>query len=418
MARLAAVDAQAFWMSAKIPSDQFVLYAFSGDPGDLDTVLAGLRERARACADLRVRIADESLLRYPRWVSAGVDPAQFVTHRPGLDWSGCLDAVAALTGDQLDPTVAAWRLHLYGEVSGAPRSPAPVTVAVLQIAHALADGLRVAQLAGWLFGRDEPVVPINAPRSGHLLPAGLAAARAQRQLDADIAAGSVPAPAPSRPVLFTNTRPAGAVRIRTFVRRRDELPPGPTVTVVALAAIGRVLAALLRERGTDADLLGAEVPMAHSGIRDAHNHFRNVGVGLYADVSRGEQLERIGRDLRDAQARGAHPAVAAQRRALAATPAPLVRWGVRMFDPDIRAAMVTGNTVVSSVNRGAADLRLGAATVSLTASYPALSPMMGLTHGVHGIGDTVAISVHAADSALCGYGAVDDYVARLEAALS
>jgi len=43
-----------------------------------------------------------------------------------------------------------------------------------------------------------------------------------------------------------------------------------------------------------------------------------------------------------------------------------------------------------------------------------LSPMMGLTHGVHGIGDTVAVSVHAAESAI---GDVDEYVARLNAAL-
>ncbi|SKX84843.1 Uncharacterised protein [Mycobacteroides abscessus subsp. massiliense] len=29
-----------------------------------------------------------------------------------------------------------------------------------------------------------------------------------------------------------------------------------------------------------------------------------------------------------------------------------------------------------------------------TAGFPALSPVMGLTHGVHGIGDTVTVSVH------------------------
>lgn len=52
----------------------------------------------------------------------------------------------------------------------------------------------------------------------------------------------------------------------------------------------------------------------------------------------------------------------------------------------------------------------------LTASYPALSPMMGLTHGVHGLGDTVALSVHAADSVLAA-SELDDYVARLRHAL-
>ncbi|PQM49568.1 hypothetical protein C1Y40_00219 [Mycobacterium talmoniae] len=70
--------------------------------------------------------------------------------------------------------------------------------------------------------------------------------------------------------------------------------------------------------------------------------------------------------------------------------------------------------MVSSVHRGAADLRFGDAPVLWTAGYPALSPAMGLTHGVHGIGDTVAISVHAAESTI---GDIDDYLRRLDAAL-
>ena len=85
------------------------------------------------------------------------------------------------------------------------------------------------------------------------------------------------------------------------------------------------------------------------------------------------------------------------------------------FDPAVRSPMVIGNTVVSSVNRGPADLRFGDAPVVVTAGYPALSPMMGLAHGVHGIGDTIAVSVHAAESAI---GDVDEYVDRLDAALS
>ena len=39
---------------------------------------------------------------------------------------------------------------------------------------------------------------------------------------------------------------------------------------------------------------------------------------------------------------------------------------------------------------------------------------MSLTHGVHGIGDAIAISVHAAESAVD----IDDYRDRLDAALS
>lgn len=52
--------------------------------------------------------------------------------------------------------------------------------------------------------------------------------------------------------------------------------------------------------------------------------------------------------------------------------------------------------------------------MALTAGYPALSPVMGLTHGVHGIGDTVAISVHAAESAVPD---IDVYLGLLDAAL-
>ena len=75
---------------------------------------------------------------------------------------------------------------------------------------------------------------------------------------------------------------------------------------------------------------------------------------------------------------------------------------------------MSGNTVVSSVNRGPADLNFGGARVVLTSGYPALSPMMGLTHGVHGIGDAIAISVHASASALPD---IDAYLALLDAAL-
>ena len=70
-------------------------------------------------------------------------------------------------------------------------------------------------------------------------------------------------------------------------------------------------------------------------------------------------------------------------------------------------------TVVSSVNRGPADLSFGGCPVVLTAGYPALSPMMSLTHGAHGIGDVLAISVHADPVNVD----VDDYLLRLRSAL-
>jgi hypothetical protein len=62
--------------------------------------------------------------------------------------------------------------------------------------------------------------------------------------------------------------------------------------------------------------------------------------------------------------------MAAASQASAAVPAPLLRWDVAQFDPDVRSPTVIGNTVVSSVNRGAADLSFGGTPVVLTAGYP------------------------------------------------
>jgi hypothetical protein len=398
--RLAAVDAQMYWMSAQVPNDQFLLYAFAASPDRLDPVLDGLTRRAAECADLRLRLTDGDWWRYPRWESGAVTPEQFVVHEP-LAWDDCLSAVAALAEDQLDPRVAAWRLHLFG------------SVVVLQIAHCLADGTRAADLAAWLLGRDVPVPPLPQTRRGSLALRSVTAARAHRAMVRDIAAGRLPPPRPSQPPGPTNSAPAGRRQVRTLLRQRSELGKGRTVTVTVLAAIGDALDGYLRARGCGAAPLSAEVLLAKPGIRLAGNHFRNTGVGLYPDLEPGERATTIDADLRAGRQRAQHPAALAADRAFTATPAALLRWGVGHFDPAARAPLVTGATVVSSVNRGPADLRFGTAPVRWTSGYPALSPMMGLTHGVHGIGDTIAVSVHGAESAVD----IDDYVDRLARAL-
>ncbi|CAN5335631.1 hypothetical protein BH11ACT7_BH11ACT7_02730 [soil metagenome] len=409
VARLSATDAQTFWMSAAVPNDQFVLYVFDGVVDSVASVLERVRRRASVCHDLRLRICDDNPLRYPAWVSRAVSDAQLVVH-DGRDWAACLDAVVALADQPLDPTDAAWQLHVFAPVTAVPAASGPVTVAALQISHALADGSRTAALAGWLFGRGDPVPPIVLPPRGSLLLNGVHAARSHRQMVRDMDSGVLSPPSPSRPPVLTNAVPTGERRIRTVLRDRGALAGG-TVTVAVLAAVGTALAGYLRARGEDAAGLAAEVPMAFTGVRQAHNHFRNIGVGLYPDLP--ERMALIAAELAAGRLRGAHPAAGASRRSFEAVPAPVLRWGVSKFDPVARSQTVTGHTVVSSVNRGAADLHFGTAPVLFTAGYPALSPMMSLVHGVHGIGDTVAISVHAADSA----GDIDEYIERLEHAL-
>ncbi|HEX5252525.1 MAG TPA: WS/DGAT domain-containing protein [Mycobacterium sp.] len=408
---MAAVDAQFYWMSAKIPSDEFLLYAFDGVPADYAHTVVQLCRRANAEPALTMRVLDRGPLRYPQWVPMGVTPEQVVRHeRAEHSWDGVLATVAGLADDQLDVRGMAWRLHVFTRVRGIPGVSGPGTVAVLQVAHALADGARSAAMAAWLFGRPEALPEVPSPRPGFLPWRAAQAARTHRRLERDIRAGLLASGAGPRPLLPTNARPDGVRAVRTLVRHRSQLP-GPTVTVGVLSAVSQALADLL---GEQCDSLGVEVPMAKPGNPRAYNHFGNVVVGLYPKLAPDARAERIAADLANGRRRFQHPATRAADRAFAAVPAGLLRWGIGQFDVQERATQVSGNTVVSSVNRGAADLNFGGPRVVLTSGYPALSPMMGLTHGVHGIGDTIAISVHAAASALPD---IDAYLALLDAAL-
>jgi WS/DGAT C-terminal domain len=412
---MAAVDAQFYWVSAKLPNDQFLLYAFDGAPADLGHAVEQICRRADACPDLRMRVHDGSRMTYPQWVPAAVGPGRVVCHDlVDQSWHGCLAGVVGLAGDQLDIRRMPWRVHVFTPVRGIPGVSGPGSVAVMQVAHALGDGARASAMAACLFGRPAPVPEVKLPRAGFLPWRAVDAARTHRRLVHDTRAGLVAPGVGSRPLLTTNARPEGARRVRTLVRRRSQLP-GPTVTVGVLAAVSTALSASL---GDAANSLGAEVPMAKPGVPQAHNHFGNVVVGLYPDLGLDARMQRIATDLANGRCRFEHPATRSADRAFAAVPAALLRWGVSQFDADTRPAQVAGNIVVSSVNRGPADLSFGGAPVVLTAGYPALSPAMSLTHGVHGIGDTVAISVHAAESAFPDPDAdIDAYLELLDAAL-
>jgi len=407
---MAAVDAQFYWMSAHVPNDQFLLYAFDGAPADLGHAIDQVCRRARACPDLTMRVDDGCALTYPQWVPADVGPDHVVRHDLADSWDGCLAAVVGLGGDRLDIRRMTWCLHVFTPVLGIPGVRGPGTVAVMQVPHAVADGVRGSAMAAWLFGRAAPVPEVAQLSVGFLPWRATDAARAHRRLVRDTRAGLLAPGVGTRPLLSTNSGADGFRSARTLVRHRSQLR-GPTVTVAVLAAVSTALSGLL---GDVADSLGAEVPMAKPGVRQAHNHFGNVVVGLYPREGRDARVERIATDLANGRRRFEHPATFAADRAFASVPALVLRWGVSQFDPDVRPAQVFGNTVVSSVNRGPADLSFGEAPVVLTADYPPLSPLMGLTHGVHGIGETVAISVHAAASAIPD---IDAYLRLLDAAL-
>jgi hypothetical protein len=408
--RMTAIDAQFYWMSAKIPSDEFLLYAFDGLPTDFEHAVDEVRIRAQNCRALTVRVEDGSPLTYPCWVPTTVEADRIVRHLDDESWQGCLDAVGRLFDDQLDIRLTPWRMHLFGPVHGIAGGAGPATVAVMQFAHALSDGPRALAMAAWLFGRETPVPDVVAESRGFLPWLAFDAARAHRQLVSDTRAGLLPPAIGPQPALATNTHPTGAHPMRTLVRHRSQLS-GPTATVAVLAAVSGALAGQL---GDVASSPAAEVTMAKPGVPHAHNHFANATVGLYPNLDRQARVEKIATDLTNARLRSEHPAFRAADRAFAATPAPLLRWGVSLFDPEVQPTQVAGNTVVSSIYRVPTDLKFGTAPVLLTAVFPGLSSVIGLTHGVWGTGDTVTISVHAAESAI---GDIDEYVARLDAEL-
>ncbi|MGJ0120507.1 wax ester/triacylglycerol synthase domain-containing protein [Williamsia sp. MIQD14] len=430
---MTATDAQAYWMSGTIPSDQFLLYCFDHGPdaASLDEIGRDLMRRAAMVADLSIRVAEVPLsLDFPYWVPAVVSTRQLRRHHAD-GWDDCLVVLGEQMADQIDLTDHGWRLHLFSPIADAPGIEGPAVVAVLQIAHALADGGLASDIARRLLG-SEPLAALPDPdafwpaaavaravvsapvRVGRLTLAAVGAHRAHRQRERDIAAGRVSAAPAGGSLLAVNTRPDHRRELRTVHTDRDTLRAiGGSVTLGALVVISEALAEHLEVEPSVG--LRAEITVAKPGVRTARNHFRNAGIGLWiTEPDRAVRARHIADEVAAAVARAAHPATVAEAAAMASVPAALIRWGVSGFDADVVPDTMTGNVVVSSVDRGAADLVLGGGRVVFTAGFPALSPMQTLTHGVHGIGDRVVISICSSPTGLTD---VDAYRARLAARL-
>ncbi|WP_137874774.1 WS/DGAT domain-containing protein [Rhodococcus sp. Q] len=407
-------DAQSYWISRRIPTDQFLLYCFVGTTEPLTSARDQLLARAATIGDLCLRVREvPRRLDVPHWAPAAPDDSSIRLHEDTGTWRDCLTVLGELVLDQVEPAESPWRIHLFGPLVDAPDSGgAECVVAVLQVSHALADGRRAAAIARDLFAdaapTPSPPLPPWRPRRaaaaaairlpiqvGRMLLRARPAHHAHRQRERDTAAGLVPPKPLGRPKLPTNAAPderrtLGAV----VVPAADLRGPGVSVTVGALTAISLALGRYLLERGVDPSVLAAEVTVAKPGIPDARNHFRNFAVELHSEVDDpAERAAAIAESLRQRRLRADHPSGAAEDRALDAVPAPLLRHGIEHFDFTAVPDEVTGHTVVSSVDRGPADLVLAGGRVGFTAGFPALSRFMGLTHGVHGIGDRVTIAV-------------------------
>ncbi|MFG3620802.1 WS/DGAT domain-containing protein [Nocardia sp. NPDC047654] len=248
---------------------------------------------------------------------------------------------------------------------------------------------------------------------------GYQAFRAQQRLAELTEAGELPSPGQGYPPSALNrTTVEGISRheARMLVFPAEDLRvPGRTVTVVVLTAVSLALARYLADRGEPVERLGAQVPMALPEVDRPRNNYRSLGVDLFIDEpDLGLRADKIAAALADRRVRARHPLLSAQDRVTAAVPAPLLRRDVDRYPLDTVPDSIAGHTVVSSVDRGPADLSFGGGEVRFTAGFPALGSVMHLTHGVHGLGDTITISLHADQAVLPD---LDAYAAHLRAAL-
>ncbi|MCF8610277.1 hypothetical protein L5G28_08930 [Gordonia sp. HY285] len=423
---MAPADAAMYWASQVSANDQFLLFAFSGDEAATCAALVSeVRRRAAAIVDLHLTVETvPGDLDFPRWVPAPVSDDAIVGYPGPYTWDAVLKDVAALStrsGGDL------WRVHIFDRVTGVPDADSLARVAVLQISHALGDGRRVSAIARALFGgslpepaRDARVAvgdrTLAAVRGGMLVGPHLVLAAAL-----GFAAWAAPVPeATAAPTAATraNTAPGDRRVLRTLtVPSKAVRSGGHSVTVGVLAVLAEVLPDVLdasrREARAEVTVAFGDDPGAKALAR---NRFQTASVPLHADeMDRRRRAALIAAELGAVRRRVDSPGFVASRRAAASAPAVLGATAARLSADAPQPATVSGWTVVSSVNRGAADLTLAGGRVLFTAGFPALSAAHSLTHGVHGIGDAVTISVCAgapiADD-------VDEYVAALSAAFA
>lgn len=429
--RMAPRDAQMLWLSERVANDQFLLFAFASVSTDTEQLRQFVRNRVARISDLQIRIHDVAHnVDYPYWVSRGDDIPLDEHALTDSTWAGLEVAVAALFDTTVDTRVSPWRLHIFRKVTGVPGCDGTATVAVLQVSHALADGRRASEIARALFGRTDPApVTRNDHRAppdgvavalgllrlpigiGRTVVRGIGAALAQQELRRAERNGEIPGENPGQVLTSFNAAP-GSRRIRMIVCDAPALrAPGITVTVAVLTAVSSAMSDHLQTTSR----LGAEVTVAQPPTA-ARNNFRNVGVDLFPEQP--DLLTRarsIATALAERRRRAGHPAANAQGAVTRALPAPMLRSEIDSYPLDQVPPTVSGNTVVSSVFRGPADLHLGDGTVLFTAGFPALSTVMGLTHGVHGLGDTVTVSITAGDNVMPD---IDRYAASLRRALA
>lgn len=406
-------------------SDSFMLLVFeSGDDSapSIGRVIEHVAARAPRIPALNRCLREAPLgLEHPSW-EASARPAQdHVRHHQltGASWSDLENAVGRLLTTRVDPRDLPWLLHVITGVEHVPHVQGVATVVVLQISHALSDGVGTSKLLRALFTADpdddahiqfelDSHRPRTAPR---LLTAILAAARAPHDLtksrvDAWSARRAYRrhlVEGPGQTLRRSGAVPSTSLNGRIGQDRRVTIRPQPidvlrraphTVTSSAVTATSVALQRYFDITGETVSGLAASVPVALPPSTEWSSSNRTIigVVDMHADI---DDLDRrahaVAEDLRAERIRVLDEHILNMARADHLVPAPIVRTLVRRTarQPTRLSGEIGAQTNVVSVNRGPANLELCGSRSVFTAGFPYIDDGRGLTHGFFGLGDVV-----------------------------
>ncbi|KAA0924042.1 MULTISPECIES: wax ester/triacylglycerol synthase domain-containing protein [unclassified Rhodococcus (in: high G+C Gram-positive bacteria)] len=409
--------------------DQFSLTTFDSverAAPSFNEIVAHVEARAPAVPGLGLRLREAPLnLDYPRWVPDTSPLSERMSDHDlgGAPWADFEILMGDLLRTRLDLREHSWHMHVIRGIGSAPLVQGAVTVVILQVGHALTDGLGVSRMVRALFEPQSatgatPSPNLTAERENAVLdvlgavvraPVDLVRSRWEARRAVRAYRGSQPCP-PSVPATSLN-RAVGPYRVvRIVPMQMTEVRAGAaSVTVSALCAVGpcldRYLGDGLEPLSETGGTVAAFVPMALP--RDVEWPAANRAVVGTVDLHVGEpdlekRAELITRSLAVERARVTAAPLLRVARADERVPAPIVRFvqGRRFRQHDRSPSHVGAQTTVVSVDRGRADLELCGAVARFSAGFPFLEDGRCLNHGIFGLGDVVTIAMVACPDAV------------------
>lgn len=409
--------------------DQFSLTVFDSvdrDAPSFEEVVAHMETRVPLVPGLGLRLREAPLnLDYPRWVPDTSPVSERMSDHDlgGAPWADFEALMGDLLRTRLDPRDHSWHAHVVRGVGSAPLVQGAVTVVILQVGHALTDGLGVSKMVRALFEAQSSAgaapSPQTEPEREHPVagvlsavvraPVDLARSRWEARRAIRAYRGTTPGPPPV-PATSIN-RAVGPYRVvRIVPMQATEVRAGAaSLTVSALCAVGPCLDRYLGDGhgalSETGGIVSAFVPMVLP--RDTEWPAANRAVVGTVDLHVGEpdlekRAELITRSLAVERARVTAAPLLRIARADERVPAPIVRFvqGRRFRKRDRSPSRVGAQTTVVSVDRGRADLELCGAVARFSAGFGFLEDGRCLAHGFFGFSGVVTVAMVACPDAV------------------